>query len=263
MNGHSVGLTTRVAAIAVLVFLALPILIIFPLALSPTDYLTFPPRGVSLRWFEAVLTNADWRGSIWFSLQIAVGSTILAVLLSVLAALALVRGRFRFKQAVYALILLPMIVPNIISAIAMFFFFADKGAVFGSMPAIIIGHAVIALPIAIIILSANLQGVDGRLENAAMSLGASRYTAFRRITLPLIAPGIASACIFAFLSSFDELLIAMFMAGSTAQTLPVRIWNAVLFQLDPTIAAISALLVVVSILALLAANLVARRGART
>ncbi|VFR43166.1 Spermidine Putrescine ABC transporter permease component potC (TC_3.A.1.11.1) [plant metagenome] len=262
MNTHTLGLVTRVSACLVLGFLALPILIIFPLALSPSEYLTFPPQGFSLRWLEAVLESPDWRDSIWLSFKIALGSTVLAVILSVLAALALVRGRFKLKQIVYALILLPMIVPNIISAIAMFFFFADKGGVFGSTVAIIIGHAVIALPIAIIILSSTLQGVDSRLENAALSLGANRFTAFRRITLPLIAPGIASACIFAFLSSFDELLIAMFMAGSTAQTLPVRIWNSVLFQLDPTIAAVSALLVIVSVLALLAANLFARRGAR-
>lgn len=262
MNSHSVGLATRIAAILVLAFLALPIIIIFPLALSPSEYLTFPPSGLSLRWIEAVLESADWRSSIWLSLQIAVGSTVLAVIFSILAALALVRGRFRLKQLVYAVILLPMIVPNIISAIAMFFFFADKAAAFHSTVAIIIGHAVVALPIAIIILSSTLQGVDGRLENAALSLGAGRYTAFRRITLPLIAPGIASACIFAFLSSFDELLIAMFMAGSTAQTLPVRIWNSVLFQLDPTIAAVSALLVIVSVLSLLAANFLARRSVR-
>lgn len=263
MNPRKVGWATSAAAIAVLAFLALPILIIFPLALSPSDYLTFPPQGLSLRWIEAVLGSADWRASIWLSFQIAVGATVLSVALSVLAALALVRGRFRLKQVVYALILLPMIVPNIISAIAMFFFFADRGAMFGSTLAIIIGHTVIALPIAIIILSATLQGVDAGLESAALSLGADRLTAFRRITLPLIAPGIASACIFAFLSSFDELLIAMFLAGTAAQTLPVQIWNSVLFQLDPTIAAVSALLVVVSVLALLAANLLARRGART
>lgn len=262
MNENATGLATRLTAAAVLCFLALPILIIFPLALSPTEYLTFPPQGFSLRWLEAVLMSPGWRGSIWLSFKIAVGSTLLAVVLSILAALALVRGRFRFKQIVYAIILLPMIVPNIISAIAMFFFFAEKGSAFGSTLAIVIGHAIIALPIAIIILSSTLQGVDGKLENAALSLGANRYTAFRRITLPLIAPGVASACIFAFLSSFDELLIAMFMAGSTTQTMPVRIWNSVLFQLDPTIAAVSALLVIVSVLSLLIANLLARRSVR-
>ena len=258
MNHRRLGFFSRFCAALVLVFLALPILIIFPLALSETEYLSFPPTGFSLRWLDAVVTDPGWLSSLWLSFKIAVGSTLLAVVLSTLAALALVRARFAGKQLVYALILLPMIVPNIISAIAMFFFFADFD-LFGSTGSIIVGHAIIALPIAIIIISATLQGMDSRLENAALSLGASRFTAFRRITLPLAAPGIASACIFAFLSSFDELLIAMFMAGSEAQTLPVRIWNAVLFQLDPTIAAISALLVLVSVVALLFANLLSRQ----
>lgn len=261
MNDRKIGWFTIVMATLVLVFLAVPILIIFPLALSPSEYLRFPPDGVSLRWLTQVLTSDDWLASMWLSFRIALLSTVLSVVLALLSALALVRGRFRFKQAVYALILLPMIVPNIISAIAMFFFFAESVPL-GSVASIAIGHAVIALPIAVIILSSTLQGVDSRLENAALSLGADRFTAFRRITLPLIAPGIASACIFAFLSSFDELLIAMFMAGSQAQTLPVRIWNSVLFQLDPTIAAVSALLVVVSVVALLAANLAMRRSSR-
>ncbi len=254
MNEQKVGWAIKISGALVLFFLVLPIVIIFPLALSSSDYLKFPPDGFSLRWIDTVMHDSAWLESVWLSFRIALLSTLLAVVLSVLAALALVRGRFRFKQAVYALILLPMIVPSIISAIAMFFFFAEL-PLFSSTVSIVIGHAVIALPIAIIILSATLQGVDSGLENAALSLGASRFTAFRRITLPLILPGIASACIFAFLSSFDELLIAMFMAGTSVQTLPVRIWNAVLFQLDPTIAAVSALLVIVSVLALLAANL--------
>jgi putative spermidine/putrescine transport system permease protein len=151
-----------------------------------------------------------------------------------------------------------MIVPNIISAVSMFFFFADV-PVFGTVGSIVIGHTVLALPVAVIMLSSTLQGVDGRLENAAMSLGASRLTAFRRITLPLIAPGLVSAGIFAFLSSFDELLVAMFMAGHGDQTLPVRIWSAVQFQLDPGIAAISALLVLLSVAALLLAQFTALR----
>ncbi len=252
------GRLTRMVAAGVLLFLALPILIIFPLAFNSANYLSFPPQGWSLRWFEQVMEDPGWRESIGLSLRIAVAATVFALALSLLAALALVRGRFRFKQAIYALILLPMIVPNIISAISMFFFFADKPG-FGAFLSIAIGHSVLALPIATIMLSATLQGMDRRLEDAAMSLGASRLTAFRRITLPLIAPGIAAAGIFAFLSSFDELLVAMFLAGQGTQTLPVRIWNAVQFQLDPSIAAISALLVVLSVLCLLAVHLLAGR----
>ncbi len=245
-------------AALVLLFLALPILIIFPLALTSADYLSFPPPGYSLRWVKSILGDSAWLGSIGLSLKVALLSTLVAVGISLLAALALVRHQFRFKQAMYALVLLPLIVPNVISAIAMFFFFADIKLVDGVLP-IVIGHVIVSIPVAVIILSASLQGFDERLESAALSLGANRITAFRRITLPLIAPGVLSACIFAFLSSFDELLIAMFLAGTDQQTLPVRIWNSVLFQLDPKIAAVSALLVVVSILCLLAANAVGRR----
>jgi putative spermidine/putrescine transport system permease protein len=126
-----------------------------------------------------------------------------------------------------------------------------------------IGHTVLALPVAVILLSATLQGVDQRLEQAALSLGASRFTAFRRITLPLVAPGVAAAAIFAFLSSFDELLVSMFLAGPGQETLPVKIWNSVLFQLDPSIAAVSALLVLLSVVALGVTGLLQRRGAPT
>ncbi len=245
-------------ATLVLLFLALPILIIFPLALSSSEYLAFPPPGYSLRWIMSILTDSDWLSSIWFSFKIAIASTLFSVIISLLAALALVREQFRFKQVVYALILLPLIVPNIISAIAMFFFFANFHL--EGMLAIIIGHTIISIPVAAIILSASLQGFDINLENAALSLGAGRITAFRRITLPMIAPGLLSACIFAFLSSFDELLISMFLADINYQSLPVRIWNSVLFQLDPKIAAVSALLVIVSIICLLAANLAASKS---
>lgn len=259
MNQRIPSFPVIAAAVLVLLFLALPILIIFPLALTSADYLSFPPPGYSLRWVRAILTDSAWMGSVWYSLKVAFISTLAAVCISLLAALALVREQFRFKQTVYALVLLPLIVPNIISAIAMFFFFADLKLVDGIIP-IVIGHTVVSIPVAVIILSASLQGFDERLEHAALSLGANRYTAFRCITLPLIAPGMLSACIFAFLSSFDELLIAMFLAGADHQTLPVRIWNAVLFQLDPKIAAVSALLIAVSVLSLLAANAVSRRA---
>ncbi|MVA23863.1 ABC transporter permease [Agrobacterium vitis] len=259
MNARSIGLSTKIISFFVLLFLAIPILIIVPLALNSGNYLRFPPQSLSLRWMEEILGSAAWLDSAWTSFKIAFGATILSIVVSLLAAIALVRGRFAMKQAVYALILLPMIVPNIISAIAMFFFFSDMPQIPSSL-AIVIGHTILAIPIATIILSATLQGVDGRLENAALSLGADRITAFRRVTLPLIAPGIASAFIFAFLSSFDELLIAMFMAGTSTQTLPVRIWNSVLFQIDPSIAAVSVMLILVSVVCLLLANILAARS---
>ncbi|MEC5342005.1 ABC transporter permease [Brenneria populi] len=258
MNTVKPGLFSLVMAILVLLFLALPIIIIFPLALSPTAYLTFPPEGVSLRWMAKVLTNPEWMSSLWLSFRISVVSTLLSMVFSLLMALALVRYRFSGKQIIYVLVLLPMIVPNIISALALFFFFSAVD-IFNSVSSIIIGHAVIALPVATIIISSTLQGIDRQLEYSAMSLGASDFTVFRRITFPLAAPGIISAAIFSFLSSFDELLIALFMAGNSVQTLSVRIWNSVQFELDPTIAAVSVLLIFITIVFLLAANFLTQR----
>jgi len=258
VNSHRVGFLTSGLAVTVLLFLILPIVIIFPLAFNSSDYLSFPPESLSVRWVREVVTSPGWLASAWLSLRIAVVATVIAIALSLLTAIALVRGNIRFKHGLYALILLPMIVPNIISAIAMYFFFAEVND-FSSVAEISIGHAVLAIPIATIIIASTLQGVDQRLENAAMTLGATRFIAFRRITMPLIAPGIASACIFAFLSSFDELLVAMFMGDRNTQTLPVHIWSSVTFQLDPSIAAVSAILVLISVAALLAANFLTRK----
>lgn len=256
------GPLVRVVATAVLVFLALPILVVFPLALSPGNYIQFPPTGISLRWVNQVMADKAWMDALWISLVVALITTALALVLSIMAALVLTRTDFPLKKVVYALILMPMILPGIITSVAMFFFLSQLGFS-GSLYGMVIGHTVLALPVAVILLSATLQGVDQRLEQAALSLGASRFTAFRRITLPLIAPGLAAAAIFAFLSSFDELLVSMFLAGPGQETLPVRIWNSVLFQLDPSIAAVSALLVLVSVVALGATALLQRRGAPT
>lgn len=253
------GWFVRVVAALVLAFLAVPILIIFPLALSPSGYLSFPPRGMSVQWMRRILAERPWLDSMLLSLELAAIVTVLATLLALGIALALVRGSFPGKRAVYALVLSPMIVPGIITAIAVYFFFAALDMI-GSVAAMALGQAILAIPVAVIILSASLQGFDLRLEQAAMSLGASRVTAFRRVTLPLIAPGLFSAAVFAFLTSFDELLIPLFLSGPTVQTLPVRIWNTVLFQLEPTVAAVSALMITVTVVALAAANLARRRG---
>ncbi|PWC19073.1 ABC transporter permease [Brenneria roseae subsp. roseae] len=253
MNRNKPGFISLALSTLVLLFLALPIIIIFPLAFNDANYLAFPPQGFSLRWMEKVLSSADWLSSLWLSFRIATISTILAMILSILMAMALVRFRFRGKTIIYALILLPMIVPNIISALSLFFFFSAV-EIADSVSAIIIGHAVISFPIATIIISSSLQGIDSQLEYAAMSLGASGFTVLRRITFPLAAPGMISAAIFSFLSSFDELLISMFMAGNDVQTLSVRIWNNIQFELEPTIAAVSVLLILITVVMLLTAN---------
>jgi putative spermidine/putrescine transport system permease protein len=170
-----------------------------------------------------------------------------------------VRGRFRGKGALYAFLLSPTIVPTIITAISLYFFFA-RWKVTGSVVAMALGHTVLALPIVLIIIAATLQGLDVRFEQAALSLGASRLTALRRITLPLVLPGVLSAALFAFLTSFDELLIPLFLSGVEVQTLTVRVWNSLLLEVDPTIAAVSSFLIGVTATVLGASALLRRRG---
>jgi putative spermidine/putrescine transport system permease protein len=244
---------------AVLLFLIAPVVIILIVSFSAADYLTFPPPGLSLRWYEQFLGVPSWRRAIWVSVQVATLTMVFATTIGLLASLALVRGCFRWKGAVYAFLLSPMIVPTIITAIGLYFFFAPLKAT-GSLLAMALGHTVLALPIVVIIIAATLQGLDIRLEQAAFSLGASRVTVLRRITLPLIAPGVISGALFAFLTSFDELLIPLFLSGPEVQTLTVRIWNSLLLEVDPTIAAVSSFLIGVTTTVLAASALLRRRG---
>lgn len=245
------------ASAVVLLFLVLPIAVIAPLSLSASSHLTFPPPALSLRWYEEVLRQGFWVDAIRLSLLVAILTTALSLTLGLGIAVALVRGRFAFKKAVYVLIIAPMIVPGIITAIALFFFFSALGLI-GNPIAIALGQTVLALPVASIILSATLQGFDERLEQAAVSLGASPLLAFRRITVPVVAPGVVSAGLFAFLTSFDELLIPLFLSSATVQMLPVRIWTSVQFQIEPTVAAVSTLLVGLTVVVLVSTQLVRR-----
>ena len=244
---------------AVLVFLLAPVLIILIVSFSAADYLSFPPPGLSLRWYRRFLGVPTWRQAIGVSVQVASLTMVFATALGLAAAVALVRGRFRGKGAVYAFLLSPAIVPTVITAIGLYFFFVRLKAT-GSILAMALGHTVLALPIVVIIIAATLQGFDTRLEQAALSLGASRLTALRRITLPLIAPGVLSAALFAFLTSFDELLIPLFLSGVEVQTLTVRIWNSLTLEVDPTIAAVSTFLIGVTTTVLGISALLRRRG---
>jgi len=253
----SVALAVVVAA--VLVFLIAPVVIILIVSFSGADYLRFPPPSLSLRWYQRFFGIAAWRQAIWVSTQVALLTTVLATALGFLASLALVRGRFRGKGAIYAFLLSPTIVPTIITAIGLYFFFVRLKAT-GSILAMALGHTVLALPVVVIIMAATLQGFDVRFEQAALSLGASRLTALRRVTLPLIMPGVLSAALFAFLTSFDELLIPLFLSGVEVQTLTVRVWNSLLLEVDPTIAAVSSFLIAVTIAVLGASALLQGRG---
>jgi putative spermidine/putrescine transport system permease protein len=257
-TGPGTVLVLAVAA-AVLLFLIAPVIIILIVSFSGADYLSFPPPRLSLRWYERFLGATSWRRAIGVSAQVATLTMIFATVLGLAAALALVRGKFRGKGIIYAILLSPTIVPTIITAIALYFFFA-RWKVTGSVLAMALGHTVLALPVVVIIMAATLQGFDTRLEMAALSLGASRFLALRRITLPLIAPGVLSAALFAFLTSFDELLIPLFLSGVEVQTLTVRVWNSLLLEVDPTITAVSSFLIAVTCAVLGASAMLRRKG---
>jgi putative spermidine/putrescine transport system permease protein len=225
--------------------LMVPILIVCVLAFSGEGYLRFPPSSFSFRWFAAFFGDTRWRQSLSSSLIIALIACVISTVLGFFAAYAFVRGDFRAKKIVLSVLLIPIIVPHVITAIAMYFVTAKFGLI-GNVVWIGFCHAVVTLPIVVLILLSSLQGVDINLERAGLSLGGSRVYVFRRVVIPLAFPGIMSSALFAFLASFDELIISLFLAGVRAQTLPVRIWNSLHLELEPVIAAVSAFLIAVT-----------------
>jgi putative spermidine/putrescine transport system permease protein len=254
-------ITLSVIAGLVLFYLILPILVVIPLSFSSASYLSFPPPGFSLHWYRNFFTRADWISSAWLSIWVGLAVTVLATALGTPASVALVRGRFAGKGLVNAFILSPLIVPGIIVAIGIYFFYARLGVV-GNPIALVLAHTCLAVPFVVINVSATLYGFDERLEYAAMSLGASPWGAFRQVTLPLIRPGVLAGALFAFITSFDELIVALFVSGTTAVTLPRRMWEGIRFEIDPTIAAVSTILVAFSGALLLTAELLRRRSER-
>lgn len=233
----------------IFLFLILPIFVIIPISFSSAKFLTFPPPGWSLQWYAKYFTGPKWLSATWLSVRVAGLTTVLATGLGTLAALGLVRGRFRGKGLIYGLVLSPMIIPIIITAIGIYFLFA-RIHLTGTLAGLVLAHTVLAIPVVVVIVSATLQGVDRNLEFAAMNLGANRLQTFRRVTLAIIRPGVISGAIFAFITSFDEVIVAMFLSSPTTLTLPKQMWDGIQQEIDPTIAAVSTLLICVSVVLL-------------
>jgi putative spermidine/putrescine transport system permease protein len=242
-------------------YLLFPILVVIPLSFSSGKYLTFPPPGFSLQWYANFFSRADWTGSAWLSIWVGFAVTALSVLLGTPAAIGLVRGNFIGKKLANALILSPVIAPGIIVAIGLYFAYAKYGLV-GNPLALVLGHTALAVPFVVINVSSALYGLDRRLEYAALNLGASPWATFRQVTFPLIRPGIFAGAVFAFITSFDELLVALFLSGSTAVTLPRRMWAQIRFDIDPTLASVSTLLITATTCLMISAELFRRRSER-
>jgi putative spermidine/putrescine transport system permease protein len=278
----------RVTCGLILLFLIAPILIVIPLSFNAEPYFTFTdamlaldPEGYSLRWYDTLLTfgmqapdgvrdggwwadawnNAHWIRAAKNSIIIGFFSTLLATALGTLAALGLSRPEMPFRSAVMAILISPMIVPIIITATGLFFFYSYTGLA-GSYVGVIMAHATLGIPFVIITVTATLVGFDHSLTRAAASLGASPTTAFFRITMPLILPGVISGALFAFVTSFDEVVVVLFVAAHDQQTIPRQMWNGIREQISPAILAVATILVVVSIALLTTVELLRRRSER-
>lgn len=288
--------------VAIFVFLIAPIIVVIPLSFNAEPYFTFTekmlsfdPDGYSMRWYDTLLTfgmsradaprDASWWADAWHnakwvnaaknSLIVGFFSTILATVLGTLAALGLSRPEMPFRRIIMAILISPMIVPIIITATGMFFFYSNPcgmlgmvgvsvtcGKLAGTYVGVIMAHAILGIPFVIITVTATLIGFDQSLNRAAASLGANPRTTFFKITMPLILPGVISGALFAFVTSFDEVVAVLFIAGPDQQTIPRQMWNGIREQISPAILAVATLLVIFSIALLATVEVLRRRSER-
>ena len=242
-----------------IVFLIAPSLVIVPMGFSSGSILEFPPPGFSLRWYERMLSDPTWTSGFLNSFVVAVGTAIVSTILGTLAALGLARGRIPLKGVANAVILSPLVVPVVVIAIGMFSLFV-RWKITGTPIALILAHTALAVPFVVVSVSTSLRVMDRNLEAAAANLGASPVRTFQRVTLPLILPGVLAGALFAFLSSWDEVVVAIFLTTTRYRTLPAVMWEQVRQVIDPTTAAVATTLLVVTTVALTLAVLVRRQA---
>ena len=249
-------------------FLIIPILIIFPLSFNAQPYFTFTPEMLSLdpagfttRWYEEFFTSSTWQHAVRNSLTIAVFSTIISTFLGTLAALGLSQKEFPYKTAIMGLLISPMVVPLIISAAGMFFFYSRIGLQ-ATHVGVILAHAALASPFVVITVTATLVGFDHSLTRAAASLGSSPTRTFFQITVPLITPGVISGALFAFITSFDEVVVVLFVGSVNQRTIPWAMFSGIREQISPTILAVATILIMFSIMLLVMVEMLRRRNER-
>lgn len=227
------------------IFLLLPTLIIVPMSFTTTMTLEFPPVGFTLDWYGKVLGSPDWQSALINSLIVAIVAAVLATVLGTMAALAINTNNFPGKAIVMGLLLSPMVTPVIVLAVGMYMVFSGWGLV-ATHAGLVFAHTVLAIPFVLVSVMASLRMVNPSLAPASLGLGAGHWYTFRKVTLPLIMPGVISGAIFAFMASWDEVVIALFIAGVQSRTVPIMIWNQVRTNLDPATAAVAAILIALS-----------------
>lgn len=272
--GRAWYITFRVICGAILVFLITPILVIIPLSFNAEPYFTYPMPGFSLRWYEDFFVGEQsdvWHLAIKNSIIIGIFSTLISVSLGTVAAVGLSNSRLPFKTLIMGILISPMIVPLVITAVGMYFFYSQLGITPRQLDTIwdglhllpiIMAHAALGTPFVVITVTATLVGFDQSLTRASASLGADGLRTFFKITVPLVLPGMISGALFAFITSFDEVVVVLFLAGVEEYTIPRRMFSGIREQISPTILAVATILVVLSIFLLTALELLRRRNER-
>jgi putative spermidine/putrescine transport system permease protein len=257
------GWTILRSAICVLVALMMlaPLAVVVILSFSAAPFLTFPPPGLSLQWYEKFLGDPRWLATLWTSVQVMIGSAMLATTFGTMAAIGIVRGALPGAGLVGALLMAPLVVPIIITAAAIFGMFRAWG-LHGTLTGLILAHAVLTLPFVLSTVLASLRMLDPALESAALTLGATPLRAFWRVTFPLLLPAMVSSLLFALVISFDELIVSLFIATPLVRPITVQMWSDVRGAVDPTIAAIATSIFLFTLAVMLVEHVVSRRGWR-
>jgi putative spermidine/putrescine transport system permease protein len=245
----------------VILFLVVPILIPVPLSFNSGAFFIFPLEGISTRWYEVVLGTQRWQAAIGNSLIVAFGTTLIATTLGTLTAIALADEKFPGRRIVMPLLLSPLIVPVVITAVGSYLFYARVGLA-STYAGIILAHTALASPFVVVTVGASLTGFDRNLMRAAAISGARPVTSFFRVMLPLILPGVLSGAAFAFVTSFDEVVVVQFLASASQRTMPLEMFIGLREKLSPAITAAATLMMALSIVLLVVANLLARRSQR-
>jgi len=256
-----VGWPLWVVSGSAIFFLIAPVLLLIPMSLGSAEIIEFPPSQIGLDQYRKFFSHPAWQSAVLNSLQVSAMTAVVSTFLGVLASLGLVWGKFKGKGLINAFIVSPMIVPIIVMALAFYISLAKLGLI-GTKIGLVLAYTPLTLPFSVLPISATLRGFDRSLENAARILGASRFQTFARITFPIIRPGILTGAIFAFMIAFDEVVIALFICGTTAVTLPKKMWDVIRYEIEPMLPAISTLLFLLAIIILVLVGFLQQRIAR-
>ncbi len=251
---HGQRLWLYVLAAIIMFLLVVPTLLVIPMSFSASQYLEFPPREWSLRWYETYFGSIAWMDATWTSLKAGLLTTLLATPLGTMAAYGLYVSQHKWSRLVFIFLITPIMIPVILIAIGAFYVYVQIKMV-NSLTGLVVAHTILALPLVLIVVSSAFRSYDMNQEMAARSLGASRLTAFMAITLPQIRFSVITAALLSFLTSFDEVIVALFVSGGDNSTLTRNMFNALRDQIDPTIAAISTIMIAISSALLVAAQL--------